>query len=321
MRAGLLVLLGVCLSLSVGCENPLEIDRETEIEIGCQGGADLEKQYGVVKDAAMQKRLDAIGARVAAVSEEPDLPWTFRILDSEEVNAVALPGGPVYVMRGMMEYAKSDDQLAGVLAHEVVHADHHHAKGAIEKAMTEQLLAELVFQKSSDSIRQAAGIALDLDMRQGYREKEYEVRVRDKVRLPGRVSGDRLAGLAELSTEEGGRPGADHVAAPEPSAAVEADRAAGRVYPDADGEAGGSALGGAIDCDRDREPRMRRRRGTCSTAPQLRPDESGLDFTLIVRCQCLRGRRWRRPCRLPSGGWRGRPGRRGPSVAGHWRRT
>ncbi|MCJ7749893.1 MAG: M48 family metalloprotease [Armatimonadetes bacterium] len=174
MRAVLLVLLGVCLSLSVGCENPLEIDRETEIEIGLQGGADLEKQYGVVKDAAMQKRLDAIGARVAAVSEEPDLPWTFKILDSEEVNAVALPGGPVYVMRGMMEYAKSDDQLAGVMAHEVVHADHHHAKTVIEKAMTEQLLAELVLQKSSDSIRQAAGIALDLEMRQGYREKEYE---------------------------------------------------------------------------------------------------------------------------------------------------
>ena len=174
MRASLLVLLGVCLSLSVGCENPLEIDRATEIEIGRQAGADLEKQYGVVKDAAMQKRLDAIGVRVAAVSEEPDLPWTFKILNSEEVNAVALPGGPVYVMRGMMEYAKSDDQLAGVVAHEVVHADHHHAKGAIEKAMTEQLLAELVLQKSSDSIRQAAAIALDLDMRQGYREKEYE---------------------------------------------------------------------------------------------------------------------------------------------------
>ena len=174
MRAGLLVLLGVCLSLSVGCENPLEIDRETEIQIGLQGGADLEKQYGVVKDAAMQKRLDAIGARVAAVSAEPDLPWTFKILDSEDVNAVALPGGPVYMMRGMMEYAKSDDQLAGVVAHEVVHADHHHAKTVIERSMTQALLAELVLQKSSDSIRQAARVALDLEMRQGYREKEYE---------------------------------------------------------------------------------------------------------------------------------------------------
>ncbi len=90
------------------------------------------------------------------------------------MNALALPGGFVYVMRGMMEYVKNDDQLAGVVAHEVVHADHHHAKTVIERSMTQALLAELILQKSSDSVRQAAGIALDLEMRQGYREKEYE---------------------------------------------------------------------------------------------------------------------------------------------------
>jgi len=174
MRTACFLLLGACLCFAPGCENPLEIDRETEIEIGRQGGADLEKQYGVVGNATMQQRLDAIGAGVAAVSEEPDLPWTFKILDSDEVNAVALPGGAVYVMKGMMEYAKSDDELAGVLAHEAVHADHHHAKTVIERSMTQALLAELVLQKSSDSIRQAAGIALDLEMREGYREKEYE---------------------------------------------------------------------------------------------------------------------------------------------------
>jgi predicted Zn-dependent protease len=69
---------------------------------------------------------------------------------------------------------KSDDELAGVVGHEVVHADHHHAKAAIEKAMTAGLLVELVTQKSSASIQQAAKIALDLEMQQGYREKEYE---------------------------------------------------------------------------------------------------------------------------------------------------
>jgi predicted Zn-dependent protease len=160
--------------LASGCENPLEIDRDTEVAIGRQGAADLERQYGVVSDAAMQRRLDAVGKRVAAVSEEPSLPWTFKVLNAKEVNAVCLPGGFVYVFKGMMDYVKSDDQLAGVVAHEVVHADHHHAKAAIEKAMTASLLVELVTQKSSASIQQAARIALDLEMREGYRDKEYE---------------------------------------------------------------------------------------------------------------------------------------------------
>ncbi len=172
LTAGVVVTL--ILLVSVGCETPLRIDRETEIEIGRQGAADLEAKYGVVRNAQMQQRLDSVGARVAAVSQEPSLPWTFKILNSDEVNAVTLPGGFIYATKGMMEYVRNDDQLAGVMAHEVVHADHHHAKSAIEEHMTQALLVELITQKSSDSIRQAAAIALDLDMREGYREKEYE---------------------------------------------------------------------------------------------------------------------------------------------------
>jgi predicted Zn-dependent protease len=162
------------LLLAAGCENPLEINRDTEIAIGRQGAADLEAQYGVVRDPAMQQRLDAIGKRMAAVSEEPDFPWTFKILNSKEVNALALPGGFVYATKGMMDYVPDDGQLAGVLAHEIVHADHHHAKAAIEKSMTQALLVDLVTQKSSQSIQQAAQIAVELEMREGYRDKEYE---------------------------------------------------------------------------------------------------------------------------------------------------
>lgn len=174
MRSACVVLLLLAVCLVPGCENPLEIDRDTEIEIGREGGSQLEQRYGVVNDPAGQRRLDAIGKRAAAASAEPSFPWTFRILDASEVNALALPGGLIYVTRGMMEYAANDDQLAGVIAHEVVHVDHHHAKIAIERAITQALLVELATRRSSDSIRQAAGIALDLGMREGYREKEYE---------------------------------------------------------------------------------------------------------------------------------------------------
>jgi predicted Zn-dependent protease len=169
-----LLILALSVCVFVGCETPLQLDRDTEIEIGRQGAADLEGQYGVLDDRAMQQRLESIGKRVAAVSEEPSFPWTFKILNTTEINAIALPGGFIYATKGMMGYVKSDDQLGGVIAHEVVHVDHHHAKSAIEKAMTQALLVELVTRKSSESLKQAAAIALDLELRQGYREKEYD---------------------------------------------------------------------------------------------------------------------------------------------------
>ena len=174
MRAACVLLLLLAVCLVPGCENPLQIDRDTEIRIGREAGSQLEQRYGVVNDPVGQRRLDAIGRRAAAASSEPAFPWTFRILDTGEVNALALPGGLIYITRGMMDYAANDDQLAGVVAHEVAHVDHHHAKIAIERGMTQAFLVELVTQRSSDSIRQAAAIALDLNMREGYREKEYE---------------------------------------------------------------------------------------------------------------------------------------------------
>jgi predicted Zn-dependent protease len=174
MRAACLLVVLLLAALVVGCENPVTIDRETEIQIGREGAAELEGKYGVVQDAAAEARLEGIGRRITAVTEEPSFPWTLKVLNTSEVNALALPGGFVYITKGMMGYVKNDDELAGVIGHEAVHVSHHHAKSEIEKAMTASLLVELVTQKSSDAIRQAAGIALDLEMRQGYREKEYE---------------------------------------------------------------------------------------------------------------------------------------------------
>jgi predicted Zn-dependent protease len=197
MRCISLGLIALALLLT-GCENLLELDRDTEIAIGRQGGADLEAQYGVVKDPAMQQRLDGIGKRIAAVSQEPTFPWTFKILNAKEVNALALPGGFVYVTKGMMDYVPNDDQLAGVMAHEVIHADHHHAKAAIEKSMTQALLLELVTQKSSKTIKQAAQIALELELRDGYRDKEYEA---DTIGTEYAFrAGYRATGLRDLLT-------------------------------------------------------------------------------------------------------------------------
>jgi len=169
-----LVMVLLAAGLLAGCRNPLTIDRDTEVAIGRDAAARLEAQHGVVEDAALQRRLDAMGAAIAAGTEEPGFPWSFKVLDTAEVNALALPGGFVYVTRGMVEYVRDDDELAGVIGHEAAHIAHRHAKSHIERAMAQGLVVELVTRRSSDAIRQAADIALDLQLRQGYRDKEYE---------------------------------------------------------------------------------------------------------------------------------------------------
>ena len=74
---------------------------------------------GVYDDAELQRYVSGIGERIAGVSHRPHLPWTFTVLDSPAVNAFALPGGYVYVTRGLLAHLGDEAELAGVLGHEV----------------------------------------------------------------------------------------------------------------------------------------------------------------------------------------------------------
>ena len=84
------------------------------------------KEYGVVNDAALQAYVNGVGQKLAAASHRAKLKWTFTVLDSPEVNAFALPGGYVYVTRGIMAYLDSEAELAGVLGHEIGHVTARH---------------------------------------------------------------------------------------------------------------------------------------------------------------------------------------------------
>ncbi|MBI4277768.1 MAG: M48 family metalloprotease [Armatimonadetes bacterium] len=99
---------------------------DEEIRLGRQYGAQLEQQHRLLADAAAAARVQRIGAEVAAVSGRPNLPYAFKVLDSEYPNAVALPGGIVYVTRGMLQFVRTDHELAAVLAQEVAHVVRRH---------------------------------------------------------------------------------------------------------------------------------------------------------------------------------------------------
>ena len=111
------------------------ISREQEIELGRKTGLQLEQQYGLVADAAVQKRVDRIGQRLARVCGRDDVTFSFKVLNCNEVNALACPGGFVYVFKGLLDYMPSDTELAGVLGHEVGHVAKKHTVHSIEKNM------------------------------------------------------------------------------------------------------------------------------------------------------------------------------------------
>lgn len=94
---------------------------EYEQRVGQEAAAQVEKQYKRYEDADALAKLNAMVAEIAKASARPDIVYDVRILDTDEVNAFSLPGGIIYATRGLLEDVQSDDELAGVLAHEIAH--------------------------------------------------------------------------------------------------------------------------------------------------------------------------------------------------------
>ncbi len=98
-----------------------------EVATGAAAAAEVEETIGLVHDDVLQAYVAEVGARIAAHSPRQDVEYHFAVVDMEEPNAFALPGGWVFVSRGLLAVLESEDELAGVMAHEVVHVAARHA--------------------------------------------------------------------------------------------------------------------------------------------------------------------------------------------------
>jgi predicted Zn-dependent protease len=101
-----------------------------EIAIGQQQDVEIRREMGVYDDPALQRYVNDIGQELARVSHRPNLPWNFTIVDSPAINAFALPGGYIYITRGILAYLYDESELAGVLGHEIGHVTARHAAQA-----------------------------------------------------------------------------------------------------------------------------------------------------------------------------------------------
>lgn len=107
-----------------------------EIELGRQMDAQVRREMGVYDNPALRKYVEGIGLRLARASERPNLPWHFTVVDAPAVNAFALPGGYIYLTRGILPFLNDEAQLAGVLGHEIGHVTARHSAQQYTKATT-----------------------------------------------------------------------------------------------------------------------------------------------------------------------------------------
>ncbi|HYH07928.1 MAG TPA: M48 family metalloprotease [Thermoanaerobaculia bacterium] len=136
-----IVLLAACSTNPATGKREFNIVSESqEISIGQSSHQQIIQQFGVYDEKPeLTRMVERVGRSIAAASERPNLPWTFTVLDSPIVNAMALPGGYIYITRGMLERINSEDELAGVLGHEVAHVTARHSAQQISRSQLAQL--------------------------------------------------------------------------------------------------------------------------------------------------------------------------------------
>ncbi|MBI3011352.1 MAG: M48 family metalloprotease [Candidatus Omnitrophica bacterium] len=147
---------------------------EKEVELGRKLARHVEQELPVAADESLQQKVRSIGERIVAACDRQELVYSFVVVQDKEVNAFSLPGGYVYVDDGLIKKTSSDDELAGVIAHEVAHIAARHAVKRYESSLGLQIaqLATLA-ARQGDALR-GVGIALRAAQLSYARQDELE---------------------------------------------------------------------------------------------------------------------------------------------------
>lgn len=115
------------------------VSTQQEVELGTQYAQQINSQIPLVNDASVNQYINSLGSSIARLADQRNLRWRFYVVDSREVNAFAVPGGYVYVNRGLIERARTMHQLAGVLGHEIAHVTERHSVEQLAQAQRADL--------------------------------------------------------------------------------------------------------------------------------------------------------------------------------------
>jgi predicted Zn-dependent protease len=138
------------------------VDEDQEKSIGQQAAAEIDAQVPLINDAAINSYLTEFGTTLASRSDDRKRDWRFRVVDSDVINAFALPGGFVYVNRGLIERAATSSELAGVLGHEISHVLLRHSAERLEKAQKTNVGISIVCGFTNICSSDAARVAINV---------------------------------------------------------------------------------------------------------------------------------------------------------------
>ena len=188
-----------------------DIDEPQEIVLGEGIASNLLGAAPLLKKPALQQYVNQVGLWLALQTERPDLPWRFGVLDDDNINAFATPGGNIFITNGLLQRLSSEAELAGVLAHEIAHVLKKHHLEAIKKSARTGLLADVATQAldskgRNPAIGKLAGAGTELFARGLDKEDEFEAD-RMGVVIAARAGYDPFGLPAVLQILQGIAPG------------------------------------------------------------------------------------------------------------------
>ena len=125
------IMMALSLTFALGA---CAVSQQQEVEMGAQYAAQIDQQLPLVTDPEINRYINVLGDSIARLADNRELTWTFRVVDSPEVNAFAVPGGFIYINRGLIQRAQTMSQVAGVLGHEIGHVTERHSVKQMQKA-------------------------------------------------------------------------------------------------------------------------------------------------------------------------------------------
>ena len=151
--------LGVAVALAISA---CGVSQQQEVQLGQQESAQIQQQLPLVQDGVINQYVSALGNQISSKTSRADLQWQFYVVNTDVVNAFALPGGIIYVNRGVLERADKMDELAGVMAHEIEHVVRRHSVKQMEQMQGANIGVALACSLTNVCSNQAAAAAINV---------------------------------------------------------------------------------------------------------------------------------------------------------------
>lgn len=134
---------------------------QDEIDMGIAADKKMQEEYKVLETPA---KIRQMGERVATASDRPNLKYTFRVIENEEINAFALPGGFIYIHSGLLKKIETDDELANIIGHEIAHIVARDGVNNMQKSILYSIPSQILLSNRSKAIQEAVNAAFNVTM-------------------------------------------------------------------------------------------------------------------------------------------------------------